>query len=73
MNVCTYCADKANPSGMCDACDKRMNGNTHADRAKVEDIRRIDAGFTQNAGNGSAQARELHDLAYWGIVPKRYL
>lgn len=29
---CNYCGGDCNGSGMCDACDKRMNGTTHAQR-----------------------------------------
>jgi hypothetical protein len=38
-----------------------------------DDMVKVDRGFTQNAGNTSKAALDLHDLAYWGIVPKRYL
>lgn len=38
-----------------------------------DEMRKVDNGFTQNAGNNSKAARDLHEMAYWGMVPKRYL
>ena len=62
--------DEGNPNGP--ECSY-PNGKSCKAYAATQNMKRIDSGFTLNAGNTTAAAEEMHDRAYWGMSPRRYL
>jgi hypothetical protein len=64
---CNYCGADGNGSGMCDMHDRHFNGSTHQERVEEERKKQaeIEAAFKRDV--------RTHEMAYWGIIPKRYL